>query len=155
MRSKVLELQLAIRNFYEAQDKYHAVLIDDNDIQDSIEYFRSVKHMGTAVNQTFEVWFILVKLKLQEELALAISLHPEDFISNIGSVNLNVSVASGRCKSKSVSCSRLSCSSTASTARLNASAKKAPLSVEAAELKKRQDMQIEELLLKQRKENLK
>ncbi|KAL9978122.1 hypothetical protein ACROYT_G015607 [Oculina patagonica] len=46
-------------------------------------------------------------------------------------------------------------SSTASSARLKASVKKAALSVEAAALKKRQDMQMEELLLKQKKENLK
>ena len=155
VRSKVMELELALRNFYEAHDTYHAVLIDDNDIQDSIEYFKTVKHMGAAVMQTFDMWFKSVELKLQEELDLAISLHPEDSISNIGSVNSNVTLASGRSKSKSVSSSRLSRSSTASSARLKASAKKAALSVEAAALKKRQDMQIEELLLKQRKENLK
>ena len=131
------------------------MLIDDNDIQDSIEYFRTVKHMGAAVMQTFDMWLKSVELKLQGELDLAICLHPEDSISNIGSVNSNVSLASGRSKSKSVSSSRLSRSSTASSARLKASAKKAALSVEAAALKKRQDMQLEELLLKQRKENLK
>ena len=48
VRSKVLELELALRNFYEAHDKYHSVLIDGNDIQDLIEYFRTVKHMGAA-----------------------------------------------------------------------------------------------------------
>jgi len=32
VRSKVLKLELALRSFYEAHDKYHAVLIDDNDI---------------------------------------------------------------------------------------------------------------------------
>lgn len=155
VRSKVLELELALRNFYEAHDKYHAVLIDDNDIQDSIEYFRTVKYMGAAVMQTFDMWLKSVELKLQEELDLAISLHPEDSIRNIGSVNSNVSLASGRSKSKFVSSSLLSQSSTASSARLKASTKKAALSVEAAALKKCQDMQLEELLLKQRKENLK
>ena len=108
VRSKVMELELALRHFYEAHDKYHAVLIDDNDIQDSIEYFKTVKHMGAAVMQTFDMWFKSVELKLQEELDLAISLHPEDSISNIGSVNSNVTLASGRSKSKSVSSSRLS-----------------------------------------------
>ncbi|KAL9986302.1 hypothetical protein ACROYT_G000433 [Oculina patagonica] len=80
VRSKVLELELALRNFYEAHDKYH-VLIDDNDFQDSIEYFRTVKDMGAAVMQTFDMWLKSVELKLQEELDLAISLHPEDSIS--------------------------------------------------------------------------
>ena len=113
VRSKVLELESALRNFYEAHDKYHAVLIDDNDIQESIEYCETVKHAGTAVIQTFDVWFKSVESKLQEELDLAISLHPED----------------------SVSSSRVSQSSTASSARLKASTKKAALSVEAAALK--------------------
>ena len=76
-----------------------------------------------------------------EELYLAISLHPQDSVSNIGSANSNVSVTSGRSK--------------ASSARLKASAKKAALSVEAAALKKRQDMQMEALLLRQRKESFK
>ena len=96
VRSKVIELESALRNFYEAHDKYHAVLIDDNDIQDSIEYFESVKHVGTALIQTFDVWFKSVQSKLQEELDLAISLHPEDSVINIGSANSNVSVAPGR-----------------------------------------------------------
>ena len=104
--------------------------------------------------QTFHTWLKSVELKLQEELDLSISLHPEDSISNIGSVNSNDSLASGRSKSKSVSSSRFSWSSTALNAWLKASAKKAALSVEAAALKKRQDMQMEELLLKQTKENL-
>ena len=53
VRAKVLELELALRNFNEAHDKYHAELIDDNAIQESVEYFESVKRMGTALIQTF------------------------------------------------------------------------------------------------------
>ena len=150
VRAKVLEQELALKNFNEAHDKYHAELIDDSAIQDSIEYFESVKRMGTALIQTFNVWLKSVEFKLQEELDLAISLRPEDSIGNVGSINPNASLTS--IKSKSTSSSR---SSTASSARLRASAKKATLSVEAAALKKRQDIQMEELLLKQRKENLK
>lgn len=105
--------------------------------------------------ETFDMWLKSVEVKLQGELDLAISLHPEDSISYSGPVNPNVSLASGRSKSKSVSSSRLSRSTTASSAGLKASAKKAALSVEAAAFKKRQDTQMEELLLKQRKENLK
>lgn len=63
-------------------------------------------------------------------------------------------MTSRKTKSKSTTSSGLSRSSTASSARLRASAKKAALSVEAAALKKQQNIQMEELLLKQRKENL-
>ena len=83
VRVKVLELELALGIFCEAHEKYHAVSIDDNDIQDSIEYFRTVKHMEAAVMQTFDMWLKSVELKLQEELDLAISLHPEDSFSNL------------------------------------------------------------------------
>ena len=152
VRAKVLELELALKNFNEAHDKYHAELIDDGAIQDSIEYFESVKRMGTALIQTFDVWLKSVEFKLQEELDLAIRLRPKDSISNVGSINPNASLTSIKSKSKSTISSR---SSTASSARLRASAKKATLSVEAAALKKQQDIQMEELLLKQRKENLK
>ena len=70
VRAKVLELELALRNFYEAHDKYHAVLTDDSDIEVSIEYFRSVKHMGTAVIKAFDTWLKSVELKFQDELDL-------------------------------------------------------------------------------------
>ena len=139
VRAKVLELELALKTFNEAHDKYHAELIDDSAIQDSIEYFESVKRMGTALIQTFDVWLKSVEFKLQEELDLAISLRPEDSISNVGSINPNASLTSIKSKSKCTSSSR---SSTASSARLRASAKKATLSVEAATLKKRQDIQM-------------
>ena len=70
-------------------------------------------------------------------------------------MNPNASLTPRKSLSKSTSSSGLSRSSAASSARLRAFAKKAALSVEAAALKKRQDFQMEELLLKQRKENMK
>ena len=87
----------------------------------------------------------------QGELDLVISLHPEDSITNIGSVNSNSAASSRRHKSaKSSAGSSLSRSSTASSARLRASAKKAALLVEWGT---GQDIQLQELLLTQKKEN--
>ena len=153
VRAKFLDLEVAIRHFNEAHDKYHAELTDESAIRDSIEYFESVKRMGTAVFQSFDVWLQSAQFKLQEELDLAISLHPEDSISNISSTKSKSAASSRRRKSKSSASSSLSQSSTASSAGLRASAKKAALSVEVAALKTRQDIQLEELLLKQKKEN--
>lgn len=153
VRAKFLDLEVAMRHFNEAHDKYHAELTDESAIRDSIEYFESVKRMGTAVFQSFEVWLQSAQFKLQEELDLAISLHPEDSISNISSTKSKSAASSRRRKSKSSASSSLSQSSTASSAGLRASAKKAALSVEVAALKTRQDIQLEELLLKQKKEN--
>ena len=56
IRAKFLELELAIRNFNEAHDKYHAELIDESAIQESIEYFESVKRVGTSVFKSFDAW---------------------------------------------------------------------------------------------------
>ena len=140
VRSKFLDLELAMRNFNEAHDKYHAELTNESAIRDSIEYFESVKRMGTAVFQSFDAWLQSAQFKLQEELDPAISLHPEDSISNICSSKSAAS--SRRRKSKSSASSSLSQSSTASSARLRASAKKAALSVEAAALKTRQNIEL-------------
>ena len=153
VRAKFLDLEVAMRHFNEAHDKYHAELTDESAIRDSIEYFESVKRMGIAVFQSFDVWLQSAQFKLQEELDLAISLHPEDSISNISSTKSKSAASSRRRKSKSSASSSLSQSSTASSAGLRASAKKAALSVEVAALKTRQDIQLEELLLKQKKEN--
>ncbi|PFX21826.1 hypothetical protein AWC38_SpisGene13688 [Stylophora pistillata] len=95
VRAKFLEFELAMRNLYEAHDKYHAELIDGSVIRDSIEYFESVKRVGTAVFQSFDALLQSAEFKLQEEFDLAISLHPEDSISNIGSV-ISKSTASSR-----------------------------------------------------------
>ena len=57
-------------------------LTDESAIRDSIEYFESVKRMGTAVFQAFDSWLQSAQFKLQDKLYLAISLHPEDSISN-------------------------------------------------------------------------
>ena len=153
VRAKFLELELAMSNFNEAHDKYHTELIDESAIRDSIEYFESVKRVGTSVFKSFDAWLQSAEFKLHGELDLAISLHPEDPISNIGSVNSRSAASSRRHKSvKSSASSCLSRSSTASSARLRASAKKTTLSVEASALRTRQDIQLQELLLKQKKE---
>ena len=108
VRAKFLELELAMTNFNEAHDKYHVELIDESAIWDSTEYFESVKRVGTTVFQSFDAWLQSAEFKLQEELDLAISLHPEDSISSIGSVNSKSAASSRRHKSKSSASSSLS-----------------------------------------------
>ena len=80
---------------------------------------------------------------------------PPVFILKILSVILVLSIQSSRRHKsvKSSASSSLSRSSTTSCARLRAFAKKAALSVEAFALRTRQDIQLQELLLKQNKEN--
>ena len=85
VRAKLLDLELALRNFNEAHDKYHAELTDESAIRDSIECFESMRHIGTAVFQSFDTCLRSAQSKLQEKLDLASGLHPEDSISKIGS----------------------------------------------------------------------
>ena len=54
VRAKFLELELAMRNFNDAHDKCHAELIHESAIQNSTEYFESVKCVGTTVFQSFD-----------------------------------------------------------------------------------------------------
>ena len=56
VRAKFLELELALRNFNEAHDKYHAELIDESAIRNSIKYFESVKCVETGVFKSFDAW---------------------------------------------------------------------------------------------------
>ena len=128
-----------MRNFNEAHDKYHAELSDESAIRDSIEYFESVKRIETAVFQSFDAWLQSAPCKLQEELNVRCWL-PAVFIRRFYQQYWFYQIG-------------LSQSSTASNARLRESAKKATLSVEVAALKTRQNIQLEELLLKQKKEN--
>ena len=68
VRAKFLELELAMTNFNEAHYKYHAELIDESAIQDSIEYFESVRRVGTSVFKSFDAWLQSAEFKLQGEL---------------------------------------------------------------------------------------
>ena len=115
----------------------------------------AVEDMVREIISEIDLWLQSAQVKFQEKIDFSISLHPEDFISNIGTVKSNVSETSHVSKSKSVTRSRLSLVSSSVSARLKASAKKAALKVEAATLKERQALQREELMLQQRKDSIK
>ena len=155
VRVKVSEFGLAVKTFNEVHDRYHAELRDENAIRDSNEYFGAVDDMVRDIIGEIDLWLQSAQVKLQEKIDFSIGLHPEDSVSNIGTVKSNVSETSHVSKSKSVTSSRLSRASSSVSARLKASAKKAALEVEAATLKERQALQREELMLQQRKDSIK
>lgn len=102
-RAKVLEHESALKHFKDAHHMVSMVqLIDESAILDSTEYFESVNRMGTALIQ-FDVRLKSVEFKLQEKLDLAISLQPEDTISNVGSIS-----PTRKSKSKSITSFSLS-----------------------------------------------
>ena len=124
VRVKVSEFGLAVKKFNEVHDRYHAENRDENAIRDSNEYFGAVDDMVRDIISEIDLWLQSVQVKLQEKIDFSISLHPEDSISNIGTVKSNVSETSHVSKSKTVTSSRLSRASSSGSARLKASAKK-------------------------------
>ena len=149
VRKKMLELESSLRDFSFANNKYHAKLVNEADILDCNEYFTSVQRMVSETIGEMDQWLQSAQSRIEDELAVSISLRPEDSISNVeaGSprkVN----------KLKSVASSSSSRVSSAVSSRLKISAGKAALAAEVSKLQERQAIQKEELLLQQKKEKL-
>ena len=149
VRKKMLELESSLRDFSFANNKYHAKLVNEADILDCNEYFASVQRMVSETIGEMDQWLQSAQSRIEDELAVSISLRPEDSISNVeaGSprkVN----------KSKSVASSSSSRVSAAVSSRLKISARKAAFAAEVSKLQERQAIQKEELLLQQKKEKL-
>ena len=150
VRKKMLELESSLRDFNCAHNKYHVELVNETDILDSNEYFASVQHIVSVTIGQMDQWLQSAQSRIEDELAVLISLRPEDSISNVeaGSprkVN----------KLKSVASSSPSTVSSAVSVRLKISARKAALAAGVFKLQERQAIQKEELLLQQKKEKLK
>ena len=131
VRKKMLELESSLRDFNFVHNKYYAELVNEADILDSNEYFASVQRMVSETIGEMDQWLQSAQSRTEDELAVSISLRPEDLISNVeaGSprkVNKSKSVASS-------SSSRVS--STVST-RLKISARKAALAAEVSSCRK-------------------
>ena len=99
VRKKMLELESSLRDFSFANNKYHAKLVNEADILDCNEYFASVQRMVSETIGEMDQWLQSAQSRIEDELAVSISLRPEDSISNVeaGSprkVNKSKSVAS-------------------------------------------------------------
>ena len=138
-----------MRDFNCAHNKYHAELVNETDILDSNEYFASVHCMVSETVGEMDQWLRSAQSRIEDEVAVSISLRPEDSISNVEAGSSRKAN-----KSKSVASSSPSRVSSAVSARLKVSAKKTALVVEVSKLQERQAIQKEELLLQQKKEKL-
>ena len=101
--------------------------MNEADILDSNDYFASVQRMVSETIGEMDQWLQSAQSRIEDELAVSISLRPEDSISNVeaGSprkVN----------KSKSVASSSSSRVSSAVSTRLKISARKAALAAEVS-----------------------
>ena len=149
VRKKMLELESSLRDFNFAHNKYHAELMNEADILDSNEYFASVQRMVSETIGEMDQWLQSAQSRIENELAVSISLRPDDSISN-GEAGSPRKVN----KSKSATSSSSLRASSAVSTRLKISARKAALAAEVSKLQERQAIQNEELLLQQKKGKL-
>jgi len=130
LNKRAQDLETVMEKFRIAHTNYHENLQDEEDIEESNEYFEAER---TRVNYLMER--IANFIEHQSPIVPHVIL-PEDSVSNIGK---GKTIASNHSKIGHKSGSRTSSSvgSTTSSAKAKAIAKKAALEVEAANLKKK------------------
>ena len=81
----MLELESSLRDFNFAHNKSHAELANETDIQDSKEYL-SLQY-SAWFQKRLEKWIsgynLHTQSKIEDELAISISLRPEDSVGNV------------------------------------------------------------------------
>ena len=150
VRDKICSLNAAMENFKTSHDAYHVLLDNELDKKDSLDYFYHVK------NNVYDMINVIEgRLDSDHELRPGATLpevSPLDSVSNVGSCAKDESILS-RSSHRSKVKSKISATSSSSS-RLTIAAKRAGLEAKAASLKQLQDLEREELLLKQRKESV-
>ncbi|KAK3698421.1 hypothetical protein QZH41_001197 [Actinostola sp. cb2023] len=149
IRMKLPELDRAMNSFEAAHEIYHQHLKDEDDLEESCEYYEAEKRRVCDLSLRIEEW-----TKVATPSALPTNmpdLQPCDSASNTSSRGTSKTRKSNQTRSSSIASSSTSISS----AKAKAAAKKAILEAEATTIRKRQALQQEELLLKQRIEELK
>ena len=142
------EAQDAVKGFKNAHEAYHKELKSVSEEQESNEYRTFVETAIKEFEHEIDLWLRQISIDIERSSArqpsnLDATIQPEDSISNV------VSQASYRTRS---SCNSYPRSTTSESAK--ATARKAALEAEAETLKRLQELEIEELLLQQRKKEL-
>jgi hypothetical protein len=132
--------------FQRAHNAYHSQICDENELHDSEQYGKAVELSVKELEHEIDSLVKQVQLNIERSFKgqhvseTQIRIQPEDSISNV----------SYRVSSRSNSM----CSSTRSTSSAKAAAKKAALEAQAETLRRLHQLEIEELVLKQRKQEL-
>ncbi|CAB3978772.1 Hypothetical predicted protein [Paramuricea clavata] len=142
------ELPNVLYVFQRAHNAYHSQICDENELHDSEQYGKAVELSVKELEHEMDSLVKQVQLNIERSFKgqhvseTQIRIQPEDSISNVSS----------RVSSRSNSM----CSSTRSTssAKAKAAAKKAALEAQAETLRRLHQLEIEELVLKQRKQEL-
>ena len=142
------EAQDAVKGFKNAHEAYHKELKSVSEEQESNEYRTLVETAIKEFEHEIDLWLRQISIDIERSSVrqpsnLDPTIQPEDSISNVGSQ------ASYRTRS---SCNSYPGSTTSESAK--ATARKAALEAEAETLKRLQELEMEELLLQQRKKKL-
>ena len=136
--SKAQEFIKTIEAFETAHANYHSMLSDEEEIQDSQDYYESECARIANFQDTLHQFTSRVGAENYED-----EVRPEDSISHVGSRTCTRSRASHTSSRKSGGCS------VAHSPRLATATKRAALQADAATLHKQQAIQQEELRLRQ------
>ena len=153
LERKRAELDEAIDKFKVAHQAYHEQLVDQNEIDDSHEYYDTAILLANDTRRIIDDW---IQGFSQPPRATDLpEIIPDDSISCVDSrVSPKVAGLSQKSRASSRSGSRSSRRSSVSSARIAVAAKRASLAAEASMLRKQQALQQEELRLQQRKQEL-
>ncbi|CAB3981723.1 PREDICTED: uncharacterized protein LOC107351089, partial [Paramuricea clavata] len=155
VQSVYCEFEEASRKFFLAHKNYHSKLTDEDDLAECIAYYEAEVRRTSAFEDKITAWLHDNVQKLNDGNDLLNEIKPSDSVSNVGTDY--VSKTSRKSKSIRSEVSLLSSRSSKGSvvsAKAAAAARKAVLKEEALRLHKRQEIQKQEFLLKQQKEEL-
>ena len=142
--SKAHEFQRIVESFRTAHATYDALLSNEDDIEDSQDYYETECRRIDAFQVMLDEW-LANAVRMSHESADN-DIHPEDSVSNVGSRSRAHPPSSLAAMRKSLGGSTVYHAQSPRTA---AAAKRAALAAEAAALHKQRALQEEELRLKQ------
>ena len=153
------DFEESLKKFTLAHGNYHANLTDEDDVQESEAYYSVEVRRTSAFKDTIKTWLENNEFCHKNRTEQFNEIRPSDSMSNIGS-RTDCGSKSSR-KSKVIRSdigslsSRVSSKGSAFSAKAAAAAaRKAVLEEEAIRLQRRQELQQQELCLKQRREEL-
>ena len=144
VKDRIEEFKQLLQDFKEAHTAYHSQLRDENEIQESNDYYDAAVLLGTDLARDIGNWIssTAIEVESREEV------HPEDSISTVGSRASSKSSHRSR-KGSSIGSRASSRVSSISAAKTKTAAKRAVLQAEAANVESFHALQKEELSIQQ------
>ena len=144
---KLQDLENALGKFIDAHNILHQNLHDEEDIEESKDYFNIELERITNLKQSVNEW--------NERCSYQVEVHdvcPEDSVSNVGSHRQSSTQGTSRCSKAGSKVSVASSgASSISLSRAKASARRARLQAQAASIRRKQALEEEQFRLRKQK----